>query len=286
LFKSDIDIIYTRSIYGALSALICKLPYIYEAHCPPHNQIHYLLQKVLFKSIFFKHLVVISNVLKQEYERLYPCLRYKRIIVAHDGADPPNEQDESPKFLIKWPGRPGVLQVGYIGNLYPGKGVEVIVKLASLLPDMDFHIIGGTEKDVYYWKKRFNYPNLFFHGFIPPSQTQQYRAACDILLLPAQYKVATDSKGKGDISRWMSPLKLFEYMASRRAIIASNLPTISEVLQNEYNALLVKPDSIDEWIQALQRLSKDKLLREKLANNAFIDLINKYTWYNRARNVL
>lgn len=279
------DVVYARSIYGALVAVNRGLPCIYEAHTPPHSWIQYLLEKALFRSKSFKHLVVISEALKREYERLYPWLDDNRILVAHDGADLPPEEKQIAS-IAKWPGRPGSPQIGYVGQLYPGKGIEVIAELAKRLPEMDFHVIGGSDADVCRWKQRARYRNLFFHGFVPPRQTPQYRAMCDILLLPAQYKVSTTSSGRGDISRWMSPLKLFEYMASKRAIIASNLPTVCEVLRDGYNALLVQPDDIEGWVQALQRLSEDKELRKRLAENAYADLVSKYTWFQRAEYVI
>jgi len=278
------DLTYGRSVYGALAAVRLGLPCIYEAHTPPHDWIHFALEKTLFRARTFKWLIVISRALKQRYKELYPWLGDEMIVVAPDGADLPSEQAQLLP-VTDWPGREGAMQVGYVGHLYPGRGVEVISELANRLASMDFHVIGGTDEDVRRWRSRTLCNNLFFHGFVPPRDTSRYRAMCDVLLLPYQRKVAV-AGGKGDTSKWMSPLKMFEYMASGKAIIASRLSVIEEILEDRRNALLVQPEDIGEWQAALRSLESDEELRKRLAARAYADLAAEYTWTARARNVL
>ena len=62
-------------------------------------------------------------------------------------------------------GNISALKVGYVGHLYKGRGIETIVECAKKLSDMTFHIVGGTQKDVNYWKNFINkslIPNIFF----------------------------------------------------------------------------------------------------------------------------
>ncbi|MCD8568755.1 MAG: glycosyltransferase [Geovibrio sp.] len=82
----------------------------------------------------------------------------------------------------------------------------------------------------------------------------------------------------------MSPLKIFEYMASKKPIICSDLPVLREVL-NENNSILVQCDSTGEWVEAISRL-KDEQLRGKLAAKAYDDFSEHYTWLKRAESVL
>ena len=84
----------------------------------------------------------------------------------------------------------------------------------------------------------------------------------------------------------MSPLKMFEYMASGRPIIASDLPVLREVLEHERNAILVAPDDINGWVRSIQYLADDEKVRERLAHQASIDLKQSYTWEKRAQKVL
>ena len=84
----------------------------------------------------------------------------------------------------------------------------------------------------------------------------------------------------------MSPLKMFEYMSSNRPIISSNLPVIKEVLINKENALLVEPDNLQDWRDAVQLLYQTESLRVQLAENAYKDYLNLYSWDKRAEALL
>ena len=82
-----------------------------------------------------------------------------------------------------------------------------------------------------------------------------------------------------------SPLKLFEYMASRRPIVASNIPAFEGILENGVNACLVEPDSPDAITGALHDLAAERDKRVELASAAW-QKVQKYTWENRARDIL
>jgi glycosyltransferase involved in cell wall biosynthesis len=88
----------------------------------------------------------------------------------------------------------------------------------------------------------------------------------------------------GDTARFASPMKVFEYFAAQRAVISSDLPVLREVL-NESNALLVPPEDVHAWNNALQSLISDASLRKKLAKQAGEDA-KKYSWRQRAENSL
>ena len=92
------------------------------------------------------------------------------------------------------------------------------------------------------------------------------------------------SDGRVETSRYMSPLKIFEYMSSKRPIVCSNHGVLREVL-NDDNAILVEPDSATAWIEAVGKL-RDKRLRDKIAQKAYRDFVDHYTWKARANMVL
>ena len=81
-------------------------------------------------------------------------------------------------------------------------------------------------------------------------------------------------------------MKLFEYMASKRAIIASNLPSIAEVIVDGENALLVPPSDAPALAEAIKRLRDDATLRQQVADAAYTDVMAHYTWAARAQNIL
>ena len=170
-----------------------------------------------------------------------------------------------------------------MGHLYPGRGIELIFKVAEKNFDVDFHLMGGTSQDINFWNGQKKIPNMFIHGFIPPGQVPQYRNKCDVLLAPYQEQCAV-AGGQGNTAEFMSPLKIFEYMASRKSIIASDLPALREVL-GQNNAILVPPGNVDAWSRAICQLKEHKI-RKQISDRAYHDFVNHYTWKKRAQNVL
>ena len=173
------------------------------------------------------------------------------------------------------------IKVGYVGHLYKGRGIDIIIECANKLNNVDFHVVGGSEKDIEYWKHISN-DKVHFHGFVPPSLVNKYINSFDILLAPYQNSVSVFG-GKGDTSKYMSPLKIFEYMSSGKTIIVSDLPVLREVL-NDQNSVIVQPDNIDEWVLAIKHCLSESF-RKKLSKQVIEDF-KQYTWFNRANNIL
>ena len=121
---------------------------------------------------------------------------------------------------------------------------------------------------------------------MPPGDIDRYRVAFDALIAPYRRRVYAAGGDRWDTARWMSPLKIFEYMASGVPMLASDLPTIREVLTHDANALLCDPDDIGEWCRALERVRDDRELAARLAANARTEFDERYTWHQRARAVL
>jgi glycosyltransferase involved in cell wall biosynthesis len=279
LLKIKPDLVYGRYLPGCYVAAKLGTPTIFEAHDLVWRS---RLENVIFKKIVreerFIKLIVISEALKDIYLEA-GLLNSQQIQVAPDSAD------EVPDFepLTDWPGRNGCLQVGYVGNLYSGRGIEMILALASSLNDVDFHIVGGSEKDLVRFREKYDFPNLYIHGYVPPKETYKYRNSCDILLAGYGRRVSLREEA-ADTSKYMSPLKIFEYMSSRKPIIASDLPVLREVLSPR-NAMLVPPDDSEGWKAAIIRLG-DVEARNKLAAAAYEDFLKHHTWAIRARNVI
>ena len=148
----------------------------------------------LIQSQSFQRLVVISDALRQAYQQHY-SITSSKILVAHDGADNPGKVD---KLAFA---RYDSLQLGYVGHLYSGKGMEIVAELVKACPWAYFHVIGGTDSDISHWKSQLSgFNNICFHGFIPHAKTEQYRQSCHVLLAPYQRSVSTC--GVGDISQW------------------------------------------------------------------------------------
>jgi glycosyltransferase involved in cell wall biosynthesis len=282
--KSSFDILYSRSLNASFFASFNSIPHIFESHVPPNpskGMLYFPSQEFIFnriiKSKSLIKLVVISSSLKEYYRNKY--LDKIKIEVHPDSSD----EIKSNMEKVVLPGN-NSLKVGYLGQLYSGKGAEIIPYIAMRLPEFDFHLVGGNEEQILYYKNTFKLPNLFIHGFIEPSKTYLYLNSFDIVLAPYQWRISVSGGYNELMSTFMSPLKIFEYMSAKKVIVASNLPVIQEVL-NKNNSILVNPENIDAWVKALISLKKYET-REVLSTNAYNDFINNYTYKIRAKRIL
>ena len=278
------DIVYGRFLLSIWLAAMLGFEVIYEMHFPVGHlrRLGKFSFTSLIKSRRLRHLVVISHALK---DMIKNDVSGEKIIVAHDGADLISVDHKETQTGVLDP-HGNRTKIGYVGHLYPGRGIELILKMATELPDIDFHIIGGREEDIKTRKGEVERNNVFFHGFVSPSLINIYIRNFDILIMPYQRRVTISGDKYSDTSQWMSPLKMFEYMASGKPIMASDLPVLREVLNQGKNAILVDPDDTDAWVRAIKHLVNNEELRKRIAQQALIDLKQSYTWERRAQKVL
>jgi len=213
----------------------------YEAHTFPGSRIGKWLRLWVGRRI--GGLIVITNKLKELYTEL--GVPEDRILVARDGVDLQRFKKEMDKEKARERlGLPIDKEiVCYTGHLFPWKGVYTLADSAKLLQQCLFVVVGGMDDDVrrlrdYLQAKGIS--NVEVVGYVQPSIIPDYLFAADVLVLPnsAKAKIA---------SHYTSPLKLFEYMASRRPIVASDLPSLREVLRDGENAILVSQTTLRRW---------------------------------------
>lgn len=170
--------------------------------------------------------------------------------------------------------------VVYSGHLYTFKGVSTILSTASSMPDVNFLLVGGWDEDVQRVREECQskgLTNVTLTGHVQQSKLVTYLYAADVLILPTSRAwTLADST---------SPLKLFEYMAAKRAIVASSLPNVSTLLKDGHNALLVEPDEYLAFNSAISRIFENLDLADRLSQNAFND-VRGYTWDTRTEKIL
>lgn len=278
LLRHPPDLVYARNLNWLLG-IDENIGFVAESHRPPRNRVVHALEARLFCRPGFRRLVVISDKLRDNYLERYPGL-WGRILVAHDAADDPyrvspiHASNSGPGFNI-----------GYVGHLYSGRGIELIKAVAIQLPKMIFHLVGGNENDMTrltagVWPK-----NIILHGHHPPSRLSAFYSQFDVVLAPYERKVTVGDESS-DTSAYMSPLKIFEYMAWAKPILCSDLPVLREVLEHESTALLLPPEDVTAWVSALRRLQADRALRLRLGKSAHEKFLDHYTWAKRASAVL
>jgi glycosyltransferase involved in cell wall biosynthesis len=175
------------------------------------------------------------------------------------------------------PERPTVV---YAGQLYPWKGVETLVRAVVGLPEAQLLIVGG-EKELLYrmvaLAREILPGRCHFTGNVPPAAVPFHLAAGDAIALP--------NSGREEISaRFTSPLKLFEAMACRRPLVASDLPSLREVLEHGRNAELVAADDPGALAAGLDAVLGDRAHAARLAAQAAEDVV-PYDWAERGRRV-
>jgi glycosyltransferase involved in cell wall biosynthesis len=269
------DLIYAREFWALALVADLGVPFVFESHWKPKSPLHKAVEAAIMRHPGFRRVVLISDELRKIYAAEFPWLPAGKVLVAHDGADP---APEIPKRDRRKLGREGALQVGYVGSFWPGYGIDMVERLAHEMKDVDFHVIGGDPDQVAERRRRnAALANLTYHGFVAPSELPGYYASLDPLLAP--YQDATPH------IRWISPMKLFEYMAHGKAIVCSDFPVMREIIDHEKNGLLVRADDPAAWVVAIERL-RDKSLRSSLSRGAQRKLEAEFTWRRRAERAL
>lgn len=269
MFKKS-DIIYSRDELPLFGLSFFKKNIFWETHTGRYN---FIVKQLLKKCA---GIVSITKGLKNFYVK--NGIDAKKIIVAPDAVD---LADFSKNYVQadvrKKLGLPTDKKIVlYIGRLDGWKGVNTLFEASKLLPDeIRVVVIGGETKLVARLQKE--YPRIIFLGFRPYRELAENLAAADVLLLP--------NTGKNEIStNFTSPLKLFAYMASKKPIIASNLPSLKEIL-NEENAYFVAPDNEFDLKKAIEIALSRKELSESKVNKAYQG-VQKYTWLARADKII
>ncbi len=266
------DLVYAREYYCLAAIAKTGVPFAFESHWRPRHRGQEILERWLFRQPGFRRLVVISDALREAYREMFPSLSLEKVVVAHDAADPVPARQHPPSAAS------GRLQVGYVGSFFSGYGVHVVSDLAKHLPDVDFHVIGGTESDVRDARSKAGpLANLTFHGFVRPAQLADDYEKLDVMLAP--YQPDTPH------IRWISPMKLFEYMAYGKAIVCSDFPVMREILTEGEDALLAAATDRSSWAAAIDSL-RDPALRARLGRAARAKLEAQHTWRRRADAVL
>lgn len=278
--RSEARVVYGRTLQGCMVAAELSKPTVYEAHKPDWERTSTQASldfKRLIHSPGFRGVICISEELNKYLLQAYPELRGRTVVVP-DGA-PAWPLPDEPDLSSPW-------AIGYFGSLYPGKGVETILEIAPLCPWAEFKIVGGTPDHVAWWRNRRPVPcNVSFLEMRDHADLPDLMKRCHVFLAPYLRRVQTHG-GCGDISHWMSPLKIFEYMAMNRPLVASDLPVLREILQHGRNSLLAPAGDKEAWAAALEQLRDSPELARQLASKARSEYETKYTWDARAKSVL
>lgn len=281
------DIIYAWPPQAALFALVSGFPSILELHGDPEGRLGPLVFRLILQQKVPVRFLAITQALVDLLEHRYQWnFSPSSMVVAPNGVDLERYSDlpdpESARQLL---GLPQGFTAAHTGHLYAGRGADLLFELAQRCPEVHFLWVGGTPDAVAYWKDKLQSSgvlNVTLTGFIANAELPFYQAAAEVLLMPYERHISGSSGG--DSAAYASPMKMFEYMACGRVILSSDLPVIREVL-NTQNAVLLPPEQVDAWDQALHQVQAHIHDWQPIARMAKDD-VRRYTWTARALRAL
>lgn len=282
LILAEADIIYTRDKFSLPFGLF-KKNLVLEAHSFPRN---YFLYSPFFKKL--KGMVVITKKLKELFTE--QGIMAEKILVAPDGVDLEefDIEDNQKKYREELGLSREKKIVGYVGRLETmkkEKGIDVLIEAFKILKESFDEIllccVGGPKeraKDYQNLAKSIGLAekDIIFIDQVKQKLIPKYLKSFDVLVIPFPWVK--------HYAHYASPLKLFEYMASRRPIVATNLPSIREIL-NDNNAILVKPADPKTLAEGIKKALLDSKRAGELSDRAFED-VQEYTWEKRVKNIL
>jgi glycosyltransferase involved in cell wall biosynthesis len=279
--KRPYDLYYTRDWPVAWWAVRRNLPTVFEAHSvPPSDRFRKMIGRMIAHGTL-RLVVAITEGVKQGLVEL--GAPSKRVLVAPDGV----RLEDYASDIGRAEARnqlgldPNVSVVLYTGSLFHYKGVYVLAEAAQALPSAQVVLLGGSPRDVKALRRHVKVAglsNVRVWGAVPPAEVPVFQAAADVVVAP-------NTADEELSARFTSPLKLFEYMAARRPIVASDLPSLREVLKHERNALLVPPGDPAGLAASVGRLLNEQGLADKLVETAAKD-VQQYTWERRVQHIL
>ncbi len=204
-----------------------------------------------------------------------------RLCVEHDGFEPerfsglPGRGEA--RRALGLPADPPL--VVYTGSLLPWKGVDLLVEAARQVPQATFLIAGGPEPLARELAARAApIGNVRVDGFQPPERVGLYLAAADVGVVPNRSQPAISA-------RYTSPLKVFEAMAVGLPLVASDLPSLRDILTDGADAVLVAPDDPAALAEGIARLLGDPGARARLSAR-LLERAPAYGWDARAARLL
>ena len=285
--KWKADLLYTWLPQAAWLGLIAGMAVILEVHDRPTGRLGPWLLRQTAASKGVKRLAIITRALFKVLQTEFRVqIRDENVVIAPNGVELERYTNLSSapqaRSLLNLPEMPTAV---YSGHFYEGRGMELLFGLAGAFPQVQFLWVGGRQAAVDEWRaiiasKGLN--NIFLTGFIHNSDLPLYQASGDFLLMPYERAIAGSSGGNSaDIC---SPMKMFEYLACGRVILASDLPVFHEVLSPQ-NAVFCPPDNLEGWKTTLSDLLNNPQRGQSLAAQASLDA-QAYSWRSRAEKTL
>lgn len=258
------DLVFTRSlIFCLLVALVRKDPLALELHTGIRGPVDRLIFRVLRRRGI--HFVCITESIAHEV--LATLRGYGRVHVAPDGHGFPVVEQADVGPSLRDP-----MRVGYFGSLTRQKGLDIVQSLVDTVEDFEFHVF-SKETTVLRPSSA-----LKTYRYLRPQEVFGKMLEMDAFLLTVV------PQGKDDcISRYTSPLKLYEYLAAGRPILVSDLPVLREDVGED--SVYFCKNSVEDFARTLKHVRSDRAGARSKAIRG-LALARERTWSLRAKRIL
>lgn len=270
LKKNNTNIIISRSLISSLFLALCNTKNIIEIHTELTGitKILFYLTKLNFVNKNMKFIFI------NDYLRRKLNIKKNKSIILYDAVDykdfKPNKNNLIKKTCF------------YSGSFAKGKGLEIIFKIAKKIPDINFHLYGNI--NTIYDKSILNKKtdNIKFKGYLTYSMIVKKISFYKVLLMPYKKKVGVLIKNI-NVSKYFSPLKMFDYLAAGKIIIASDLNVYKNILISYKNSIILK-ENINLWCSTIKKIFRTNNF-DYLGKNAR-EFSKKFSWEKRAKKIL
>jgi glycosyltransferase involved in cell wall biosynthesis len=271
------DLLYSRIPAMLGAGLLSPIPFASDHYRPWPDELPVILPvlRAASRRRTCAGFILHSEFAAQAYRRA--SVDDRLILVAHNGADPPAETLSKAAARARLgldEARPIAL---YAGRINGEKGLDQILALARIRPDVLFLLVGG-EGDGPIQRDAAAIANVRIVDWVEPASLPIWLQAADLLIIPPSSAPLQCHRN------CVLPMKLFAYLAAGRPIVAPHAPDTAELLAHEENALLVPPDNVEAASAAVDRLLRDAALAERLGEKAR-RLSAELTWDRRAERV-
>tara|TARA_B100000902_G_scaffold385012_1_gene425870 strand:- start:13640 stop:14758 length:1119 start_codon:yes stop_codon:yes gene_type:complete len=279
-FKFKPEIYITRNLFTCFLLVILRKKIIMELHHDLKMEsriVRFLTSKFKFlNSSFVKKIVAITHGVKNEYVK-DKIVRKEKIIVLPSGS--------SIKKIFEYSNNKNFFKIGYFGSLFKSRGLNLIKSLAKIDRKNQYYLYGDLDKLENNFKYQNLSKNIHFKKYVPYKHVPEELKKMDILLMPyvSSIKVAGDV---GDITKFTSPLKLFDYLSAGKIIICSDFYVLREAIKEKTNAIFIKNfNNPYSWKNEIQKLKNQPNKQLIISKNNYI-LSKKFSLVNRAKKIL
>ena len=276
-FKPDLYI--TRNFFTCFLLVLLRKKVIIEIHHDLNNEsriVNILIKFTKFlNSKYVSKIITITNGIKNEYVNKKYIDENKTLLLP-SGSSIKN----SFRFNLK----KKKFKIGYFGTLYKSRGVDLILKLSKIDKKNKYFLYGDLTQ-VSKSKLKNVSKNLELKNHIPYRKVAAVLDKMDILLIPYVSSI-TVSGDVGDITKYTSPLKLFDYLCAGKIIICSDYDVLKEIIQNKKNAIFIKNyKNPYSWKNEIFKLKNQSSKQFIMSRNNYL-LSKKFSLKQRAKLIL